>query len=391
MLRTDDLDYHLPPDLIATQPASPRDAARLMVLRRSEPDFIQHRHIRDLPDILRAGDTMIVNRTRVLPARLRGVRTDTGGRAEGLFVHELPRADPDAPIAWQVLLKLRRTKPGVTVRLDRSDGAPSPINLRLVARIGAESGDDAAGWHVTVHDAPPGATTPHILEHVGLTPLPPYILAARRKHDERGDDARDRAEYQTVYAASQPQGEGSVAAPTAGLHFTPELLETLHSRGVRRAEVELAVGMGTFKPVETEFVEQHAMHSEWCIVPRDTAELVQRTLAAPPTSDAGRLIAIGTTTARTLESFASLAEMLATPSVFTRLLITPGHRFRHFHGLLTNFHLPRSTLLAMVAAFLDDDDRVRGQGLSRMLAAYRAAVDAGYRFYSFGDAMIILP
>lgn len=391
MLRTDDLDYHLPPDRIATQPASPRDAARLMVLRRSEPDFIRHRHIRDLPDILRAGDTLIVNRTRVLPARLRGVRTDTGGRAEGLFVHELPCADPDAALSWQVLLKLRRAKPGVTVRLDRSDGAPSPIHLRLVERLGAESGDHAAGWRVTVHGAPPGATTPRLLEQVGLTPLPPYILAARRKHDECGDDTRDRAEYQTVYAASHLQGQGSIAAPTAGLHFTPELLETLNSRGIGRAEVELAVGMGTFKPVETEYVEQHAMHSEWCTVPRSTAELIQRTLAAALTPDAGRLIAIGTTTARTLESFASPAEMLATPSVSTRLLITPGHGFRHFHGLLTNFHLPRSTLLAMVAAFLDDDDRVRGQGLARILAAYRTAVDMGYRFYSFGDAMIILP
>lgn len=392
MLRTADLDYHLPPELIATQPMSPRDAARLMVLRRSDPSFIQHRQVRDLPEILGACDTMIVNRTRVLPARLRGVRTDTGGRAEGLYIHERSAFTPGTTLlSWQVLLKLRRAKEGVTIRLETNRGEPSPITLRLVSRIGTESGEEAAGWAVVVEGAPDNATTPQILEQVGLTPLPPYILAARRKHEQPADDVRDRAEYQTVYAAAGASEAGSVAAPTAGLHFTPELLEVLRARGVARAEVELAVGMGTFKPVETEYVEQHTMHSEWCTVPRETAEVIQQSLANRGASDASRLIAIGTTTARTLESFATPAAMLATPSVLTRILITPGHRFRHFDSLLTNFHLPRSTLLAMVAAFLDDDDRVRGQGLARLLTAYRVAVDSGYRFYSFGDAMVILP
>ncbi len=406
MLRTADLDYHLPEELIATEPASPRDSARLMVLRRSDPDFLAHRRVSDLPEFLVPGDLLVVNRTHVLPARFRGVRTDTGGKAEGLFVQELP-GGVDCSLVWQVLLKLRRAKPGVIVRALHSDGTPGPIHLRLMERIGAESGDDTGGWRVAVEGHDAGATTRYVLERIGLTPLPPYILAARRRHDEASGIARDRHDrevYQTVYAAAdehESHGRGSVAAPTAGLHFTPDLLSRLNAGGVDRTEVVLHVGMGTFKPVETEFVERHAMHGEWCEVPPETAHRLQR---APHASEGSRspiatdphphpptVVAVGTTTARTLESFASPDEMLATPAKETRLLITPGHRFRHVGALMTNFHLPRSTLLAMVAAFLDDDDRVRGEGLSRLLAAYRTAVDAGYRFYSFGDAMVILP
>lgn len=426
MLRTADLDYHLPEELIATEPASPRDSARLMVLRRSDPDFLAHRRVSDLPEFLVVGDLLVVNRTHVLPARFRGVRTDTGGKAEGLFVQELP-GGVDCSLVWQVLLKLRRAKPGVIVRALHSDGTPGPIHLRLISRIGAESGDDTGGWRVAVEGHDAGATTRYVLERIGLTPLPPYILAARRRHDEASGIARDRHDrevYQTVYAAADEQeshGRGSVAAPTAGLHFTPDLLSRLNAGGVDRTEVVLHVGMGTFKPVETEFVERHAMHGEWCEVPPETAHRLQRAPRASggsgssattphtfakarplhssaespstpaPHSRPPTVIAVGTTTARTLESFASPDEMLATPAKETRLLITPGHHFRHVGALLTNFHLPRSTLLAMVAAFLDDDDRVRGSGLARLLSAYRTAVETGYRFYSFGDAMIILP
>lgn len=410
MLRTADLDYHLPEELIATEPASPRDSARLMVLRRGDPGFIAHRRVSDLPEFLSPGDLLVVNRTRVLPARFRGLRTDTGGKAEGLFVQELPGGTP-GPLAWQVLLKLRRTRPGALVRLLQTDGSPSPVHLRLVERIGAESGDDTGGWRVAVEGHGAGEGTQSILGRVGLTPLPPYILAARRRHEEPADAARDRHDrevYQTIYAAAdeqEPHGRGSVAAPTAGLHFTPELLSRLDVAGVHRAEVVLHVGMGTFKPVETEFVEQHAMHGEWCSVPEETAHRLRENRDAPAGSDARRqanggaparsrsgfVVAVGTTTARTLESFDSPEEMLAAPARDTRLLITPGHRFRHVGALLTNFHLPRSSLLAMVAAFLDDDDRVRTRGLVRLLAAYRTAVEMGYRFYSFGDAMLILP
>jgi S-adenosylmethionine:tRNA ribosyltransferase-isomerase len=422
MLRTSELDYHLPEELIATEPASPRDAARLMVLRRSDPSFIAHRHVRDLPEYLSQGNLLVVNRTHVLPARFRGVRTDTGGKAEGLFVQEFaegchgltgvladkPCGHAAVQLTWQVLLKLRRTKPGVLVRLLSSDGSPSPIHLRLIERMGSEEGDDAAGWRVAVEGHEPDDTTQHILDHIGLTPLPPYILAARRRHEEHApptlthpiapDDRHDREVYQTVYAAAaadESHGRGSVAAPTAGLHFTPDLLARLAAMGIPRAEVVLHVGMGTFKPVETEFVEQHAMHSEWCTVPPETARAIQCATTRPTRradgEEHGTILAVGTTTARTLESFASPDEMLASPARDTRILITPGYRFRHVGALMTNFHLPRSTLLAMVGAFLEDDDHVRGQGLARLIGAYRTAIEMGYRFYSFGDAMIILP
>lgn len=407
MLRTDALDYHLPEDRIATAPVSPRDSARLMILRKSDPESITHAHVRDLPGFLQAGDTLVINRTRVLPARFRGHRADTRGKAEGLFVSERNAggadADPAAPPRWHVLLKLRRMKPGVMVNLDAADGSRSGVWLELIERLGPGDEDDVrpdsagGGWLAEVHTdrtwsgADPANLTKRILDRIGLPPLPPYILASRKRHELPIDDPRDRDTYQTVYALDQSQeqrghGEhGSVAAPTAGLHFTPELLKALASRGVSRAEVLLHVGLGTFKPVESEFVEQHAMHTEWCSVPASTAQALNSGRAS------GRIIAVGTTTARTLESFASLAEMLASPAKDTRLLITPGYRFKHLDALMTNFHLPRSTLLAMVAAFLDDSEPHRGRGLERLMTAYREAIDRGYRFYSYGDAMIVLP
>ncbi|MCC6320381.1 MAG: tRNA preQ1(34) S-adenosylmethionine ribosyltransferase-isomerase QueA [Phycisphaerales bacterium] len=406
MLPTSALDYHLPEHLIATAPASPRDSARLMVLHRSEPDAVDHRLVRDLPDLLESGDRLVVNTTRVLPARFHCTRADSGGKGEGLFIAEQSAVSP-APtssnggdsgrsrLVWQVLLKLRRAKPGCEINLLTHDGRRSGVWLRLIERasMGSPEHAGADGWITDVcHDRSwsDSTTTLGVLERVGLPPLPPYILASRRRHDQPIEASGDAAEYQTVFAspdASESHGRGSVAAPTAGLHLTPELLSTLECRGISRSGAVLHVGMGTFKPVETEFVEQHPMHSERCAVPRETVEAI----AESRDRRAGRIVAVGTTSTRTLESFSSLDDMLRIKERDTRILITPGYRFRHTDALLTNFHLPRSTLLAMVAAFLDDDDRVRGRGLARLLDAYSAAVREGYRFYSFGDAMLILP
>lgn len=401
MLRTDDLDYPLPEELIATHPAEPRDAARLMVVSRSDPSRIEHRAVRDLAEVLRppsaAGsmpaDLMVVNSSRVLPARFKGVRADTGGHAEGLYVEPAPDTHPEArsgPL-WIVLLKMRRMKPGVLVMLHDRAGRDSGIALRLIER----ASDDGA-WIVLVeskaHALVPGLTADDLLEWIGLTPVPPYILAARRRLQEDMSDDADRAAYQTVYAAAaQRPGHGSVAAPTAGLHFTPALLDRLRDAGVERAEVTLDVGLGTFKPIESEVVENHPMHTEWCSVPPETAHRISATRAA-----GGRVLAIGTTCARTLESFDSVEQMLALKSRQTDLLITPGYRFRHVDAMLTNFHLPRGTLLAMVGAFLqkpDDPPSASGThpGVERLKSLYALAIEMKYRFYSFGDAMLILP
>jgi S-adenosylmethionine:tRNA ribosyltransferase-isomerase len=334
---------------------------------------------------------MIVNATRVLPARFLGVRSDTGGKAEGLYVENAPASANSNGLEWIVLLKMRRMKPGITVRLLDRAGNESGLTLTLFDR----AGEDGAAWRVRVSDGPeplPRETpAPALLERVGLTPIPPYIRAARREsHDEVPDD-RDRATYQTVYATDRGEraGCGSVAAPTAGLHFTPGLLDRLHAAGVDRAEVTLDVGLGTFKSVETEFVEQHPMHAEWCAVPEGTASAIQR--ARSVSEGASRLIAIGTTTARTLESYESPEEMLRVHSKETRILITPGYHFRHVDVLMTNFHLPKSTLMAMVAAMLVAPGDDPSSGIDQLKAVYAEAVRERYRFYSYGDAMIVLP
>lgn len=403
MLRTEDLDYPLPEDLIAKTPARPRDSARLLVVSRSDPSRLEHRIVRELPEILRPTDAratsprdvMIVNATRVLPARFMGVRSDTGGGAEGLYV-ENAAGPPSSPgPEWIVLLKMRRMKPGVVVRLLDRDGAESDLRLTLMER----AGEDGAAWRVGVASGagplPPDAQAPALLERIGLTPIPPYIRAARREAQVEVADDQDRATYQTVYASDRGEraGCGSVAAPTAGLHFTPELLARLTEAGVDRAEVTLDVGLGTFKPVEAEFIEQHPMHAEWCGVPAETARVIQR--ARNPLADArgssGRIFAVGTTAARTLESFESPAEMLSGGSKQTRILITPGYRFRHVDVLMTNFHLPRSTLMAMVAAMLAPPGGEPSVGVERLRAIYAEAVRERYRFYSYGDAMIVLP
>lgn len=378
MLRTSDLEYVLPEDRVALSPAEPRDSARLMVVWRSDPGRVEHRTVRDLPDYLGRGDALIVNNTRVLAARLLGVRTDTGGAVEGLFLSEYPTAATG--LRWRVLLRGRRMRAGLVVALNVGSGPPSGVQLRLVRSLDDEG--EKGGWVVEVEGSGAGEATVAggtggaVLERVGTTPLPPYIRAARRRASRAEDEAADRDRYQTVY--SDAALAGSVAAPTAGLHFTPELLSKLAAGGVTRGEVLLHVGTGTFKPVETEFVEQHPMHAEWCRVPASTGGLIARTRAA-----GGRVVAVGTTSARTLESF-SPAEIVAGAEAWTRLLVTPGFAWRNVDGLMTNFHLPRSTLLAMVASLLPE-------GMPRLLDLYADAIGRGYRFYSFGDAMLVLP
>ncbi|MBL8999505.1 MAG: tRNA preQ1(34) S-adenosylmethionine ribosyltransferase-isomerase QueA [Phycisphaerae bacterium] len=367
MLRTDELDYDLPEHAIATTPAEPRDAARLMRIERREGGLTKHAAIRDLPGMLRPGDLLILNTTRVLPARLEGIRTDTGARVEGLYLHAAANADAAVnERRWVLLLKAKKPREGLTVRCDAALGEGIALTLRH--RSFAEPGAWVA--RVEADNQPDHA----ILSRIGATPLPPYILAARRHGQIDMPDAYDRARYQTVYADQT----GSVAAPTAGLHLAPTVLDALTDRGVLRADVVLHVGIGTFKPVETEYVEQHPIHAEWCSMNAETRGAILRARR-----DGRRVICIGTTSARTVETFAALHERGDTRTeVETRLLITPGYAWRWTDGLLTNFHLPRSTLLAMCGALIDG-------GVERLKSVYADAMTRGYRFFSYGDAMLI--
>lgn len=358
MLRTDALDYDLPPHLIAAHPAAERDASRMMVLDRSGR-IAAHAHSRDLPQFLRPGDALVLNNSRVIPARFAARRRDTGGRIEGLFL----RTPGDPLLASALLRPGSRARIGREYQVESREGVAMTSRFTIIDRDGEE-------WRLRLAE-PPGWR--EALESAGHAPLPPYILARRRiAGDDQLDVPADRERYQTVYAGP----EGAVAAPTAGLHFTEELLAACRERGLLAGLVTLHVGAGTFKPVESEYVEEHAMHDEWYSVPQSTLALLRQTREA-----GGRIVAVGTTAVRTLES---LADPLpdADVSGSTRLLITPGYRFRHVDGLLTNFHLPRSTLMALVAAFV---------GTEALLAAYREAIARSYRFYSYGDCMLILP
>lgn len=360
-MRVEELDYDLPADRIATRPMEPRDAARMMVVSH-EGELIEHAQVRNLPRFLRSGDGLVFNDTAVCPARLIGRRTDTGGRVEGLFLESTDER------RWRCLLKSNgKLRPGQMIELLGPDEEPTGDRLELLER-------DEEAWLVRSFSDDP---TDVILERSGRTPLPPYILRARESGEpEAAIDASDRAWYQTVYADLARRR--SVAAPTAGLHFTDELLKAIDAHGVHRAQVTLHVGAGTFQPIKTDTVEAHAMHEEWFEVTGSALRAIRAIRA-----DGGRVIAVGTTTVRTLESIP--AERLENPRDFaasTRLLISPPHSFRVVDGLLTNFHLPRSTLLALVGAMI---------GLDRLKSLYAEAVRAGYRFYSYGDAMLILP
>ena len=350
-LPADLLDYPFDTRHVATEPAHPRDAARLMVIDRAS-GTVEHAHVRDLGRWIGAGDALVVNRSSVLRARLRMEGT------EGLLL------EPCADGCWRMMLRrAKRYAAGDRLALVGPHG-PTGDSVTLVAR-------DAEAWRVRIESGPAGGTEAEVIERSGWTPLPPYILKARESRQEQGDDDADRLEYECVYADAAARG--SVAAPTAGLHFTDGLLASLDARGVRRAEVVLHVGAGTFRPVDASTLSAHPMHAERMLLPAATAAL----LNARPRP---RIVAVGTTVVRALES---LGEPVPAQgwSGETSILIAPGHRFRHVDAMMTNFHLPRSTLLALVGAFV---------GLERLKELYALAQREDYRFYSFGDAMLIL-
>ncbi len=374
-MRTDDLDFNLPRELIATVPASKRDGSRLLVVQRSDPSRIEHRSFADLPGLLCPKDVLVFNRSRVVPARLVGENIETGGKVSGLYLMDGP--DPGT---WIVLLKAKRTRPGRRVMLHSVDGTQTGVVLELLVRAD-EHGPGA--WTVAVedqHHRECPIETMALLGRAGLTPLPPYILSERAARNETHTEEADRDRYQTVYAGDADAG--SVAAPTAGLHFTESVFADLKSRDVRTSEVVLHVGAGTFKPVETETLTEHPMHSEWCSLGPSAGAFAQ----GKPES--GRVLAVGSTSARTLESYAQLEGSLPA-DLETRILISPGYRWRWVDGMVTNFHLPRSTLLAMVASMLEIPGEV--DGVERVQEIYAAAIREKYRFYSYGDAMVILP
>ncbi len=364
MLNLDQLsayDYTLPESLIAKEPLPERDASRLMVLNR-QSQRIEHRWIRDLPNLLASGDCLVFNNTRVLPARLLGRRAATGGKWEGLYLRS------DAEGRWKLICQTRGyLQPDEAVVVTGPHGAE--LSLKLIGR-------ESDGIFVFQPSLP--GTAIELLARFGTLPLPPYF-------DRQTPEANDWERYQTVYA-SQP---GSVAAPTAGLHFTPSLLDACSARGIKRAEVTLHVGLGTFRPVAVENLADHPMHSEWCELPAATAEQLAATRAQH-----GRVVAVGTTSLRTLESamLRGLPHEAHPDSVRrdnrlhpwsgeTRLFIRPPHQFQIVDALLTNFHLPKSTLLILVSALA---------GADFIREAYRAAIAEQYRFFSYGDAMLIL-
>jgi S-adenosylmethionine:tRNA ribosyltransferase-isomerase len=348
--RASSYDYDLPPDRIAQHPVEPRDRSRLLVVAReagSASDGAPFRHLefRDLVDLIPSGDALVLNETRVFPARLRG-RKPTGAPAEVLLLRPMTPDERE----WEALVR-----PGGKLK----PGREIEIGPGLVIRVL----DSAPGGGRLVRLESDEAARSAI-ERWGEMPLPPYI--------ERSAEAGDRERYQTVYA----QTTGSVAAPTAGLHFTPSLLADLRSKGVTLVKLVLHVGVGTFRPVDHEALELHEMHAEWYDVPRESARALNEVRSA-----GGAIWAVGTTVARTLESVTGRDGVVAAGSGWTELFIRPPYRFHGVDRLVTNFHLPRSTLLMLVSAFAGHD---------RAVAAYREAVSAGYRFYSYGDAMVIL-
>jgi len=348
MTHIDQYDYHLPSDLIAQQPLEKRSDARLLVVDRANNE-IMHQHIRDLPEILSSGDCLVLNNTKVVPARLIGKRVTTGGRWQGLFV------ETDEMGNWLVLAKTRgKIAVGERVVLENRE-AREDIELELLASLGAGK------WAVRpISDAPPF----EILERVGRVPLPHYIRGGEMMPE-------DWQQYQTVFAEQQ----GAVAAPTAGLHFTHELLNKLHAKGVDKAFVTLHVGLGTFRPISVEEIDQHQMHTETGEITEETVQQLQKTREA-----GHRIVSVGTTATRVLET-ASQSGSLAAWTGKTDLFIRPPYEFRSVDSLLTNFHLPKSTLLILVRTFGGD------QLIQR---AYREAIAEEYRFYSYGDAMLIL-
>lgn len=372
-------DYVLPLEQIAQAPAEPRDSARLLTVK----DTKNHTHVSfsDLPYLLRSGDLLILNNTRVIPARLLGQKP-TGLAVEVLLLEPQPQLN-----CWLTLVKPgRRLKPGATILFGvegkASEPEPNPVapdleesclidesetdssDLAIPALLKARvlATDAATSGRMLQFEVSGDAAFDDVLQQLGQMPLPPYIT----------NTESDPERYQTVYAVHP----GAIAAPTAGLHFTPELLQRLEDHGIHHAFITLHVGVGTFRPVEAEEITQHQMHEEWVQVPPETVELIRQTKAK-----GGRVIAVGTTAVRSLEG-AAQAGMLQPFCGKTNLFIYPGYQWRVIDGLITNFHLPKSSLLMLVSALI---------GRERLLALYQVAIAAGYRFYSFGDAMLILP
>ena len=341
-MRVDLFDFDLPQDRIALRPARPRDSARLLLVEGSE---ISDHGVLELPDLLGPGDVLVFNDTKVIPAQLEGKR---GGASIGATLHKR-----EGPREWQAFVRnARRTRAGDTI--DFGTGVAASVVKK------ADDGSVLLHFH---GDEP----VERMLERAGRMPLPPYI-ASRRPADEE-----DRSDYQTMFARE----EGAVASPTAALHFTPRLLEALGAQRIGRETLTLHVGAGTFLPVKSEKIEEHKMHAEWGRIDAETAKRLNATR-----SSGGRLIAVGTTSLRLLESAADEHGTIHPFEGDTAIFITPGYRFKAVDGLITNFHLPRSTLFMLVSALM---------GLDVMKAAYAHAIDAGYRFYSYGDASLLLP
>ena len=376
-MRTDDFDYNLPEELIAQAPAEPRDSCRLLVVDRKGSETgtplehggtVEHRIFRDIIDYIEPGDVLVINKTRVMPARLIGHKAGSGGVVETLLLKRREDVDPLGHV-WECLVKPgKRLKPGAQIEY-RAGGAHAPEGAPVV--LTAEVIDfvtDSRGGRL-VRFEPAGcnaAGDPRTLDEAihaaGHVPLPPYIT------DYEGDPEK----YQTVYAMKE---EHSAAAPTAGLHFTPELLEKIQAKGVNIGYVTLHVGLGTFRPVKEDDIEQHDMHSEYCVIPPETATLINETKAR-----GGRVICVGTTSCRTLESWAQEDGHMEPSAGWTSIYIYPGYRFKVMDALVTNFHLPQSTLIMLVSALA---------GREHVLHAYEEAVKEKYRFFSFGDAMFI--
>ncbi|MCL6472105.1 MAG: tRNA preQ1(34) S-adenosylmethionine ribosyltransferase-isomerase QueA [Firmicutes bacterium] len=340
-MRTEEFDYKLPENLIAQVPVEPRDASRLMVIHRDTGE-IENRIFRDIKDYLNPGDCLVINDTKVIPARLMGQKAGTGGQVEIFLLSEVESN------LWEALVRPgRRLRPGAEVIFK---------NGKLTAKIVKQlaNGERLVSFQYE-------GDFNEILDEIGEVPLPPYITKPIEKMDR----------YQTIYARSS----GSVAAPTAGLHFTPELMKSLESKGIVIVAVTLRVGLDTFRPVREEVVEDHRMHSEMYNVTEEAANVINETR-----SRGGRIVAVGTTSVRVLESAGKSGKVVAGTNS-TKLFIYPGYKFKMVDALITNFHLPKSTLLMLVAAFA---------GKELILRAYQEAIDRHYRFYSFGDAMFII-
>ena len=340
-MKTKDFYYDLPPELIAQTPIERRDASRLLVLNK-ETGEREHRHFYDLPSYLQKGDCLILNDSRVLPARLLGQRLPGGGACEVLLL--IDRGDK----VWECLVRPgKKTRPGA--RLTFGNGE---LTAEVVEEV--SGGNRLGRFHYE-------GIFLEVLERLGKMPLPPYIK----------EELQDKERYQTVYS----KVSGSAAAPTAGLHFTKELLEQIAAMGVGIGYVTLHVGLGTFRPVKEDEITEHEMHSEYCVIPAETADLINRTKQS-----GGRVICVGTTSCRTLESWAEEDGTVRPSAGWTDIFIYPGYRFKVMDCLVTNFHLPESTLVMLVSALA---------GREHILSAYEEAVREKYRFFSFGDAMLI--